>query len=415
MMLKVIIVGAGINGVTAAIELKRRGHKVFLIDPGPLPHPLAASTDISKAVRAAYGPDEDYTALAERSIPIWRKWNQELGVELYHETGVLFLRLRPMEPGDFEYESCKVLEKRGHKFERINPAQLRERFPVFNAERFQDGFFDPDAGYVESGHVVAALAERAKSRGVELRESSKFAALDESDQRVKGVVLQDRQWSRREPGDIDGRAGKPSERERASQRIAGDVVVMAVGAWTPYVLPFTRKFFRATGHSVFHLKPRDPELFSPERFPFFGADISTTGFYGFPLNQGVVKIANHGPGREMSPDSPDRAATPAEEKDLREFLSGSIPALTDAPIVHTCVCMYSDTHDGHFWIARDPERPGLVIATGDCGHGFKFAPVLGEIIADAVENKPNPILQKFRWRPEVRVSEQKEAARFRPE
>ena len=159
-MLRVIVVGAGINGVTAAIELKRRGHKVFLIDPGPLPHPLAASTDISKAIRAAYGADEEYTALAERSIPIWRKWNQELGVELYHETGVLFLRRRPMEPGDFEYESCKVLERRGHKFERINSAQLRKRFPAFNAERFQDGFFDPDAGYVESGRVVAALAER---------------------------------------------------------------------------------------------------------------------------------------------------------------------------------------------------------------------------------------------------------------
>ena len=76
-MSKVIVVGAGINGVTAAIELRRRGHKITLIDPGPLPHPLAASTDISKAIRTAYGPDEDYSALAERAIPLWRKWNEE--------------------------------------------------------------------------------------------------------------------------------------------------------------------------------------------------------------------------------------------------------------------------------------------------------------------------------------------------
>src|SRR5207249_9226718 len=108
-MLKVIVVGAGINGVTAAIELKKRGHEVILVDPGPLPHPLAASTDISKAVRAAYGPDEDYTALAERSIELWRQWNEELGVELYHQTGVLFLRQGQMRPGDFEYESYKVV------------------------------------------------------------------------------------------------------------------------------------------------------------------------------------------------------------------------------------------------------------------------------------------------------------------
>ncbi|PYL95425.1 MAG: sarcosine oxidase, partial [Verrucomicrobia bacterium] len=72
-MATVIVVGGGINGVTSAIELKRRGHKVILVDPGPLPHPLAASTDISKAVRAAYGPDEDYTALADRCIELWRK------------------------------------------------------------------------------------------------------------------------------------------------------------------------------------------------------------------------------------------------------------------------------------------------------------------------------------------------------
>src|SRR5438067_9692143 len=88
-MQKAIVVGAGINGVVAAIELRKRGHEVALVDPGPLPHPLAASTDISKAVRAAYGGDEDYTALAEQSREIWRQWNMKFGVELYHEIGFL--------------------------------------------------------------------------------------------------------------------------------------------------------------------------------------------------------------------------------------------------------------------------------------------------------------------------------------
>src|SRR6266513_435028 len=100
-MSRVIVVGAGINGVTAAIELRRRGHDTVLLDPGPLPHPLAASTDISKAVRAAYGADEEYAALAERSIPLWLEWNREFGTELYHEVGFLFLRRQEMQPGDF--------------------------------------------------------------------------------------------------------------------------------------------------------------------------------------------------------------------------------------------------------------------------------------------------------------------------
>ena len=384
----VIVVGAGINGITSAIELKKRGHKVVLVDPGPLPHPLAASTDISKAVRAAYGPDEDYTALADRCIPIWREWNQKFGVELYHETGVLFVCAAKMQPGDFEYESARVLAKNGHPFDRFDAAAFHQRFPAFAPDRFHDGFFDPVAGYAESGRTVLTLVEYAKSIGVELRERAKLISLDETEDLVRGIILE------------------------GQQRISGDAVLIAAGAWTPYLLPFTKKFLRATGHPVFHLKPSQPELFLPERFPFFGADISTTGYYGFPLNQGVVKIANHGAGRAMSPDSPERIVTPEEEKNLRDFLRSTIPSLANDPIVNTRICMYSDTNDGDFWIAPDPERKNLVIATGDCGHGFKFAPVLGEIVADAVEQKPNPLLQKFRWRPEVKAGETKEAARF---
>ncbi len=391
-MSKVIVVGAGINGVTAAIELKKRGHKVILADPGPLPHFLAASTDVSKAVRAAYGANEEYTALAERSIKLWREWNKEFGVEPYHEVGVMFVRQREMKPGDFEYESFKILKQRGHKVERMNSARLWKRFPAWNPGLYRDGVLELEAGYAESDRVVATLIERAKSLGVELREGVRFCELDQGDDRVKGIVMEDR------------------------QRILGDLVVMAVGAWTPYLLPFTKKFFRASGQPVFHLKPSEPDLFAPERFPVFGADISTTGYYGFPLNrEGVVKIASHGPGREMSPDSPDRTVTPQEEKNLREFLSATFPALANASIVYSRVCMYCDTNDGHFWIAPDPQRPGLTIAAGDSGHGFKFAPVLGEIIADAVEGKSNLLLQTFRWRPEVRAGEQKEAARFRPD
>jgi glycine/D-amino acid oxidase-like deaminating enzyme len=302
----------------------------------------------------------------------------------------MFVRRRELEPGDFEYESFKTLERHGHKIERMNSARFWQRFPAWNPELYPDGVLELEAGYAESGRVVATLTKRAKALGIELCEGEKFSRLDEAGNRVKGISLDD------------------------GQQIRGNFVVMAVGAWTPHLLPSTRRFFRASGQPVFHLKPSQPELFAPERFPVFGADITTTGYYGFPINRdGVVKIANHGPGREMSPDSPKRAVTPEEEKNLRKFLSSTFPALTDAPIVYSRICMYCDTHDGHFWIAPDPEREGLVIAAGDNGHGFKFAPVLGEIIADAVEQKSNPILEKFRWRPEVHAGSGTDVARFR--
>ena len=412
-MSRIIVVGAGINGVTAAIELRKRGHEVVLVDPGPLPHPLAASTDISKAVRAAYGADEDYTALAERSIKLWRQWNEEFGTKLYHEVGVMFVRRRKMEPGDFEHESLKLLEKRGLKVARMDTPQLWKRFPAWNPELYRDGVLEIEAGYAESGRAVAMLIERAKSAGVNCTKAVRCVELggtregdcsadrhSERSERSRGIRVQ-----------IQATRGIPRLRSGWT-RIAADFVVMAVGAWTPYLLPFTKKFFRATGQPVFHFKPSEPELFAPERFPVFGADITTTGYYGFPINRdGVVKIANHGSGREMSPDSPERVVTAEDEKNLREFLASTFPSLADAPIVYTRVCMYCDTHDGHFWIARDPEREGLVVAAGDSGHGFKFAPVLGEIIADAVEGKDNPLLDKFRWRPEVRAGTATDAAR----
>src|SRR6058998_2078797 len=192
-MSRVIVVGAGINGVTAAIELRRRGHDTVLLDPGPLPHPLAASTDISKAVRAAYGADEEYTDLAEHSIKRWREWNREFGTQFYHEVGVMFVRRREMKPGDFEHESFKILESRGHKIERMYSARAWKRFPAWNPELYRDGVLELEAGYAESGRVVGTLIERAKSVGIRLRDGVRFFRLDEGADRVKGVVLDDGQ------------------------------------------------------------------------------------------------------------------------------------------------------------------------------------------------------------------------------
>lgn len=388
--LQIVIVGAGINGATASVELARRGHRVTLLDPGPLPHPLAASTDISKAIRMEYGPDEDYMALMERALVGWRAWNQEWGEDLFHETGVVFLRQRELKRGDFEYESLRLLKKRGHAPQRLDRAEIRRRFPAWNARRFEDGFYDPEGGYAESGRVVAKMLEQAHSLGVELRAGVKCEEVVEKSGRVRGVKTPD------------------------GLTVHADTVLVAAGAWTQHLLPQLKGVLRSTGVPVFHLAPDNPNRYRATVFPTFGADISTTGYYGFPLHrQGVLKIARHSVGRELHPESPERVVTREEEDHFRGFLARVLPQLEDATIVYRRICLYSDTWDGHFWIAPDPEREGLVVAAGDSGHGFKFAPVMGEIIADAVEGKPNPLLKKFRWRPEVRPVLSEEAARHK--
>ena len=151
---RIIVAGAGIFGVTAALELRSRGHDVSLLDQGPIPHPLAASTDISKVCRMEYGADEAYMSLMESARLGWLEWNdrwqQDDGGPLYQETGVLMVCLDEMQPGGFEYDSYQLLRKRGHQPDRIGGTELVNRFPTWSAQ-FVDGFFHSLGGFAQSG------------------------------------------------------------------------------------------------------------------------------------------------------------------------------------------------------------------------------------------------------------------------
>lgn len=376
----VVVVGAGVFGVTAALELRARGLDVTLVDFGRIPSPLAESTDLSKAVRADYGADESYCAQMERALAKWRE------SPFFHETGVMYLSRGPMQPGGFEHDSFEVLTRRGHRPQRLGPDELRRRFPAWNPELFVDGYFNPEGGWAESGRVVAALLAEARARGVHVLEDTRCDRLVMRGDRVAGVGA-----------------------------LEAEHVVLCTGAWTTKLLPELAGCFVLSGQPVFHLKPAAPERFEADLFPTYGADIATTGWYGFPLHPtGVLKIANHGPGRVVDPDGP-RDVLPAQEQTLRDFLKLAFPELHTAPVVATRTCVYCDTRDGHFWIARDPAREGLTVATGGSGHAFKFAPLLGGWVADAVLGVANPELHRFRWRPELAPPKSEEAARFVPE
>src|ERR1700682_4578156 len=123
-MERTLVVGAGVFGVTAAIELRKRGHAVRLLDPGPLPHPLAASTDISKVIRLDYGSDEDYLTAMELALARWERWDADWPEALYHETGILYLTETSMAPGGYEYESFKLLLDHGRRPERLDQAAI---------------------------------------------------------------------------------------------------------------------------------------------------------------------------------------------------------------------------------------------------------------------------------------------------
>lgn len=384
----VLILGGGVFGATAALEFRARGAAVTLCDPGPLPHPLAESTDLSKIVRADYGADAAYTALGLAALAGWRRWNEAWPVPRFHETGVAFLTRAPMAPGEFEHDSFALLTAQGHPLERLDAAAIARRFPALGNGAHVDGYWNPSGGWAESGAVVADLLAQAQAAGVAIRAGVAVTALADDGARVRGAI-------------VDG------------ARVAADLVLVCAGAWTTTLVPELAGPLRATGQPVFHLAPADPTMFAPARFPVFGADLARTGWYGFPLTDGVVKLANHGTGVAIDPAAPAaaRVVRASDEAALREFLRAALPALAGAPIVRRRLCVYGDTADGHFWIAPHPTRAGLAVAAGGSGHAFKFAPVLGPLIADLATGVPHPLAARCRWRPELTEPRSEEAAR----
>ena len=388
--MRIAVAGAGVFGATTALELRRRGHAVVLLDPGPLPRPEAASTDASKMVRLDYGADATYVALMELALPRWRAWNEawrRAGLPaLFHEDGLLVLSRAPLAPGTFEGDSHALLTARGHALQRLSPATLAARHPAFAAGRFADGYFNPQGGWAQSGAVTAWLADAARAAGVDVRAGFAASGLQQRGGRVEGLLARDAQ----------GRIHElPAER-----------VVLAAGAWSAAGLPELREDpppVRLVAQPLVYLRPAHPERFAAPELPPFTADIARTGYYGFPaLPDGRVKIGNHGAGEAVPDADVPRTAPPAAVERFREFLGAHLPGLADAPLVEARLCLYTDTPDGHFVIDEHPRLPGLWIASGGSGHAFKFAPVLGELVADALErcaDSPHAAaLARCRWR-----------------
>lgn len=368
-----MIVGAGVFGTTAALELRRRGWRVTVVDRGPLPHADASSTDVSKMVRMDYGADVFYHELAEASLEGWERWSADWPRPLYHGDGFLVLAAGPMRPGGFEHESHRVLVERGYAPERIGGDSLERRFPAWNGARYPDGYLSPRGGWAESGRVVARLIELGREAGVRFVDGG-FVGLASTGSRVSGVRI------------------------AAVPIIPADRVLVCAGAWTPALLPSTAELLTSVAQPVLHFGVDDPDVFRGPTFPPFAADIAGSGWYGFPaLDDGRVKLGHHGPGRAADPDERGEVGDDHVAR-ARAFLADSIPPLAEAPVVGSRVCMYCDSRDGDLLIDADPRRDGLVVAAGGSGHGFKFAPMLGEIVADAIEGRPSRWLERFRWR-----------------
>ncbi len=365
-----LVVGLGVAGSAAARELARRGLGVVGIDRFGPDHRRGSSHGESRLFRLLYHEAPYYAPLLRRARDGWAELEERAGQDLLLETGGL--AVGPPD-GKLVTGCLSTAAEHGLAFERLTAGQARRRFPAFEPSPGQVALLDPAAGVLRADRCVAAFRAGARHAGAELR----FG------ERVRG-------WAS-EGDDL-------SVKTDAGEIRAG-ALLLAAGGWTADLLEEAgqrRPPITVERQSVHRFPATGEGDFTPERFPIFllergggRAEYRDALAYGVPdLGHGVKVAVHHDGERSARPGDVRRRLEPTEAERARRAVGDLLPGLGPSP-VHSEICVYTDTPDRDFLIDRlAPDDPAVVAATGFSGHGFKFAPVVAEIAADLVEERP---------------------------
>jgi sarcosine oxidase len=372
-MNRVIVIGLGAMGSSAAQQLAERGVDVIGFDQFTPPHTHGSSHGQTRIIRQCYWEDPRYVPLLLRAYELWRKLEADTGKPLLHVTGGLMI-------GRASGELVRRSEMSARRFalphEVLSASELRRRYPVFNVEEDMLALWEDNAGYLRP---EACIEEQ-------LRQATRAAA----DLHFNEPVLD---WQASPGGGVSVRT--------ARKGYVADRLVITAGPWAPQILRDMQLPLRVTRQVVYWFEPRcNIDLFRENRLPVYLLETEATHsvLYGFPLtgpeSEGV-KVAQHGSNETCTPESVAREMRAGDEFSIRERLAGTIPLL-GGRLLHAETCLYTMTPDGHFMIDKHPEFPQVMVAAGFSGHGFKFASVIGEILADlATDQEPQRDLDLF--------------------
>jgi sarcosine oxidase len=345
-----IVIGLGADGGAAAAHLAMRGARVLGLEAFARGHTNGSSGGLTRVIRLAYYEHPDYVPLLKRAWTLWRELEAATGEELLRQTGGVYVGPRD---GELVGGSLRSAREHGLEHELLDPAALRARLPLFRFDPDWWGLSEASAGYLLPEQAIAAHLALAERHGADLRFEERATA-----------------WTR--DGD-----GVRVTTDRGTYRAA--TLVIAAGAWNPRLLPQIAPLLQVKRVPLFWFEPV-AEREALAALPVYIVDSGLGhGCYGFPYlaDQGL-KIATHGAGTPADPDTVDRDAHPADEAPIREFIRRRLPA-ANGPVRMTKICMYTVTPDEHFIVDLD----GPVAYASACsGHGFKFASVMGEILAD---------------------------------
>ena len=353
----VIVVGLGIMGAAALSSLARSGARVLGIDQFAPPHDKGSSHGETRLLRVAYAEAPAYVPMAKRSIELWRALERRTGENLFTQSGVMY----------FGAPNTQWLIGLQDSAQRFGIALEETKSSLFDVPSDWLKMLEPGAGFLRAEASVAAFLRDARRHGARTVMRARLLTLEST-----GNVL----------------------RMRTSRgSFSADRVVLCLGAWSRRHLPFLRNL--RLEQRVLHWHRADQRFEFANGFrPFVVSPSDDVVLYGFPSSGGEVKLAQHHFGMPMrDPSRVGREIRSAEFDHVGALVRRYIPTL--GALARSKACMYMLTPDEHFILDEHPFMRGVTFLAGLSGHGFKFAPVLGEALANHALDRTQKIDVKF--------------------
>jgi sarcosine oxidase len=359
----VIVVGVGGMGSATLYHLAKRGLKVLGIEQFEIPHEMGSSHGLTRIIRLAYYEDPSYVPLLYRTYDLWRELEAEFGEKLFYQTGSIDAGPEDSDVFAGSLESC---QEHSLEHEVFTSAEMTARFPGYRFPSETMAVFQPQGGLLVPEKCIEAHAALAQKHGAAIHTGERVQGWD---------VL------------ADGRVQVTTDKGTYyTQKLS-----ICGGPWGYKLAPVV------TGHAVperqvlIWLETRQPDLFTPERFPVWNARVEEGRYYGFPeFNPGGdtpgMKYGRwHHREEIVDPDTIDRNIYPEDENLLRQFGERYFPEGAGKTL-NMKACMFTNTVDEHWIMDLLPEAPQVSVAAGFSGHGFKMASVIGEIMADLAQH-----------------------------
>jgi sarcosine oxidase len=366
----VIVIGVGSMGSATCYYLAKRGYKVLGLEQFDISHQLGSHTGQSRIIRKAYFEHPDYVPLMERAYKNWNDLEKETGEQLYYQTGLLYA-------GNSTNEIIKGVKLAASLYnielKQLNIAEVSDQFPQFSFTEKFEILFEPNAGFLPPERSIRLYTAQAEKHGAVIHSNEKVI-----------------EWKK----DGDSVMVKTDKNTYYSNKL-----IVTAGAWAGKMIPNFSSKIKVTRQFIAWIKTKNDNQFTLNNFPcwMFGDDDKHGCYYGFPLldtkkfgEPAGLKLAHHVPAQVTDPDNVNRETTKEDLDDLHYCLNKYLPGVFDS-VLHTKICLYANSPDENFIIDKLPGyEENVSIACGFSGHGFKFASVIGEILADiAIDRKTN--------------------------